>query len=85
MDINSDGLICNNDLFTIATANVEDNPLVNQDVYKIFEYASYYYNAKSNEVLLDHTYDDDPAKDVSINLQKYKLSVMKSEKQTTHQ
>ncbi len=36
MDVNSDGLICNNDLFTIATANIEDNPLINQDVYKIF-------------------------------------------------
>jgi hypothetical protein len=48
MDINSDGLICNNDLFTIATANIDDNPLINQDVYKIFEYASYYHNTKSN-------------------------------------
>jgi len=39
MDINSDGLICNDDLFALATI-LPENPLINKDVYKIFEFAN---------------------------------------------
>jgi hypothetical protein len=41
-----------------------------------------YQNPQANFAIIDHPVDDDPAKDPAINLQKYKLTVLKLEKQT---
>jgi hypothetical protein len=81
MDINSDGLVCNDDLFNLATVSSEENPLINRDVYKIFHYVSGYQNPRTNVSIIDQPADDEPAKDTAITLQKYRLTVLKTDKQ----
>jgi hypothetical protein len=73
-DGNSDGLVCNDDLFNIATVSADENPLINKDIFKIFHYVSMYQNPRTSVTIMDTPADDDPAKDPTINLQKYKLA-----------
>lgn len=57
MDINADGLVCNDDLFNIATVSAEENQLINRDVFRIFHYISMYQNPRTNVQIIDHTSD----------------------------
>jgi hypothetical protein len=81
LDVGCDGLVCNDDLFTIATISAEENPLVNSDIFRIFHYATQFQNPKTNSGIIDTPADDDPAKDPAVTLQKYKLFQLKSKKQ----
>lgn len=82
LDINSDGLICNDDLFSLATVNADQNPLIDKDVYKIFKYMSQFHNMKSdNSCIIDQLADDELSKDPAPTIQKYRLSIMRLDKQ----
>ena len=52
LDQNSDGLICNNDLFSLATASTKENPLINKDIYTIYQYVSQE-QKKNNRTIID--------------------------------
>lgn len=82
LDIGCDGLVCNDDLFNIATVSAEENPLLNCDIFRIFHYISQFQNSKVNTIIMDIPNEDDPAKDPAVTLQKYKLFLLKSEKKT---
>lgn len=82
LDVGCDGLVCNDDLFNIATVSAEQNPLLNSDIFRIFHYIGQFQDPKTSTSIIDVPNDDDPAKDPAVTLQKYKLFMLKSEKKT---
>jgi Ca2+-binding EF-hand superfamily protein len=58
LDQNGDGLICNNDLFSIATASTRENPLINKDIFKIFQYVDYFKGQAAGAGIVNDTVVD---------------------------
>jgi hypothetical protein len=59
MDQNGDGLICNNDLFNVATVSTVENPLISKDIYKIYEHISGYRNRDPTITIVDTVSDEE--------------------------
>lgn len=79
LDYNGDGLICNDDLFTIVT--LQENPLISKDVYRIFHHMSQLQQSKPHSPMIDSLADDDPLKIENLTIQKYRMWTIKAEKE----
>ena len=73
LDQDSDGLISNDDLFSLVTASIKSNPLLNKDIYKIFQYIAYYQSQKNGVRVNDSLSDEDFFKTENMTLQKYRM------------
>ncbi len=79
MDQNGDGLICGADLFAMATASSNENPLISKDIYKIYEYVAHY--RQINAPIVDAVCDEDDFRLENSTIQKYRLFETKKERE----
>ena len=59
LDQNGDGLICNTDLFSLATASSPENHLINKDIFKLYEVIRANQNMRYSQSIIDSISDED--------------------------
>lgn len=65
----------------MSTASSQDNPLINKDIFKIFEYVTYYRNMKPSVPIMDLPSDEESFKTENTNLHRYRFLESKKEKE----